>query len=302
MHLRPNLLRWLWLALLCSGLPVPDVNGVPLIAQAGLRATATPLSCYLYTGEQMDPDLGMYYLRARYYQPSNGRFWTLDSFEGPQNDPLSLHKYAYCRGDPVNRSDPSGYSDTISFGAAMSSFSGMVATVAFRAAPIANKITIILYESISGTTFVGGAGLLAGGKVAVTVVGGVTKFIDPLAKAHTEKIALAGFKEAGKYGVWPFKVLKKLVPSGSGLEKHHLVEKRFKDILQVSADDIPSIALTTEEHAKYTARWLAEIGRRNMDVPITTQTATVENVWHAAQEVYHDAPELLEFVKVFLGK
>ena len=215
-------------------------------AQPSQRVTPTQISRHLYTGEQMDPDLGMYYLRARYYQPSNGRFWTLDSFEGPQNDPLSLHKYAYCRGDPVNRSDPSGYSDTISFGAAMSSFSGMVATVAFRAAPIANKITIILYESISGTTFVGGAGLLAGGKVAVTVVGGVTKFIDPLAKAHTEKIALAGFKEAGKYGVWPFKVLKKLVPSGSGLEKHHLVEKRFKDILQVSADDIPSIALTTD--------------------------------------------------------
>ncbi len=28
----------------------------------------------LYRGEQYDPDLGLYYLRARYYNPLTGRF------------------------------------------------------------------------------------------------------------------------------------------------------------------------------------------------------------------------------------
>lgn len=44
------------------------------------------------TGEQWDAALGMYYLRARYCAPQLGRFWTTDSYEGSQSDPLSLHK------------------------------------------------------------------------------------------------------------------------------------------------------------------------------------------------------------------
>ena len=65
-------------------------------------------SLHLYTGEQMDPDLGMYYLRARYYQPQAGRFWNMDSFEGRIFNPLPLHKYLYCNGNPINERDPSG--------------------------------------------------------------------------------------------------------------------------------------------------------------------------------------------------
>jgi RHS repeat-associated protein len=46
--------------------------------------------------------------RARYYQPTTGRFWTGDTDEGEQDDPLSLHKYPYAEDDPVNHSDPLG--------------------------------------------------------------------------------------------------------------------------------------------------------------------------------------------------
>ena len=63
-----------------------------------------------------------------------------------------------------------------------------------------------------------------------------------------------------------------------------------------------SIVLTVEEHAKYTMRWLQQIGRRNMNVPINTKNAKLDDIWEAAQEVYHDAPELLEFIKTFLNK
>ena len=51
-----------------------------------------------------------------YLNPSSGRFWTMDSFEGNQSDPLSLHKYLYAHADPVNGIDPSGENtDAISF-------------------------------------------------------------------------------------------------------------------------------------------------------------------------------------------
>jgi len=63
---------------------------------------------YLFTGEQFDPDLNLYYLRARYHNPDTGRFWTQDSFEGNGADPASLHKYTYCANNPINAFDPSG--------------------------------------------------------------------------------------------------------------------------------------------------------------------------------------------------
>jgi hypothetical protein len=63
----------------------------------------------------------MYYLRARYYQPDTGRFWTMDTFEGNNEDPLSLHKYLYVKNHPVNETDPSGHDgDLISFSVASS--------------------------------------------------------------------------------------------------------------------------------------------------------------------------------------
>jgi hypothetical protein len=41
---------------------------------------------------------------------------TMDTSEGNNNDPLSLHKYLYCEGNPVNMVDPSGHDgDLITF-------------------------------------------------------------------------------------------------------------------------------------------------------------------------------------------
>ena len=73
---------------------------------------STP-NVYLYSGEQFDPDLNLYYNRARYLNVSTGRFWTMDSFEGDAESPLSLHKYLYAGNDAVNQSDPSGQDFTL---------------------------------------------------------------------------------------------------------------------------------------------------------------------------------------------
>src|SRR5690606_34350431 len=71
------------------------------------EGAGTPNS-YRYTGEQWDADLGHYYLRARYYEPNRGRFWTMDPFEGFMTDPQSLHKYLYAHANPAMFVDPSG--------------------------------------------------------------------------------------------------------------------------------------------------------------------------------------------------
>lgn len=67
----------------------------------------------LYRGEQYDSDLGLYYLRARYYNPLTGRFMSRDPENGHLLDPKSLHKYLYAHGDPVNGVDPAGRFDIV---------------------------------------------------------------------------------------------------------------------------------------------------------------------------------------------
>jgi len=62
----------------------------------------------LYTGEQYDSNLSQYYLRARYYNPANGRFNRMDPFAGNNQDPQSLHKYLYANCSPTMNVDPSG--------------------------------------------------------------------------------------------------------------------------------------------------------------------------------------------------
>ncbi|MBW7469843.1 Ig-like domain-containing protein [Marinobacter sp. F4218] len=65
---------------------------------------------YLYAGEQLDSGLEQYYLRARYYDQSVGRFTQMDTWMGHDSDPVTLHKYLYAGRNPINNIDPSGNS------------------------------------------------------------------------------------------------------------------------------------------------------------------------------------------------
>lgn len=73
-----------------------------------IASNEMPQTAYLYCGQQWDSDLGFYYNRARYLNPNTGRFWTMDTYDGDNEDPMSLHKYLYAADDPVNLDDPSG--------------------------------------------------------------------------------------------------------------------------------------------------------------------------------------------------
>ena len=64
---------------------------------------------FRYCGEYFDKETEEIYLRARYYQPAEGRFLTRDTYTGEEDDLLSLHLYAYCGYDGVNAWDSSGH-------------------------------------------------------------------------------------------------------------------------------------------------------------------------------------------------
>jgi len=59
---------------------------------------------YMFTGRRFDLETGLYYYRARYYDPDTGRFL--------QTDPIGygdgINWYNYCGNNPLNFTDPSG--------------------------------------------------------------------------------------------------------------------------------------------------------------------------------------------------
>jgi len=68
---------------------------------------------FLFNAQQFDGASGDYFLRARYYDQSNGRFISQDPFGGSDQDSVSLHRYLYAGNNPVNMVDPGGKEETL---------------------------------------------------------------------------------------------------------------------------------------------------------------------------------------------
>ena len=154
---------------------------------------------YLYRGEQYDSDLGLYYLRARYYNPATARFLSRDRLAGRAQSPMTLHKYLYTGGDPVNRIDPRGLEIE---GVALTTISSLQKTVAFGnfvscGANIGlTAATGSIFKSLQDDIDHPGGTTLGGLGVTSTAIGCITMFTIPetgsVTVSATDILGLAG--------------------------------------------------------------------------------------------------------------
>ena len=91
-----------------TGVPLAWSEASPYgaIRSAG-AAVGAPADPFGFTGQFQDSPTGLYYLRARQYDPSIGRFLSTDPQPGGMADPY-VSAYGYVSGNPIRWVDPSG--------------------------------------------------------------------------------------------------------------------------------------------------------------------------------------------------
>ncbi|MCP4527456.1 MAG: RHS repeat-associated core domain-containing protein [Aestuariibacter sp.] len=87
-------------------------------------------SALQYTGEHWDGDVGLLYLRARWYDPAIGRFLSEDPFPGFAALPQTQHAYVYVGNNPINLTDPSGQNPLLIGALAGAAIGGAIGAVA----------------------------------------------------------------------------------------------------------------------------------------------------------------------------
>ena len=238
------------------------------------RNVAVTYNPFRYRGYYYDTETGLYYLQSRYYNPEWGRFINADDYVNPNGDLLGFNMFAYCGNNPVNRNDDGGmFWDTI--------FD--VVSLAMSVAEVVSNPADpwawagLVGDAIDLIPFVSGVGEVTR---AIKTVDKITDAVDDV---HDAAKAVDNAGDA----IGTYKDLKKL-NKGSGLEVHHIVEKRFAPSISpnLKQNDMLSIALDHGQHGIFTNKWRQKLPYG--------KTYSKESIWSAAQEIYADYPSLLE--------
>jgi RHS repeat-associated protein len=158
-------------------------------------------------GEQYDPDLGLYYLRARFFNPQTGRFWSADSYEGGNQNPITLHKYLYGNADPIQNVDPAGTMSVVSVGATMALTSGIANSMITASAGLAIGNHIATKGAMPDGIFftLGGGGSIrgaTGGASAMILMDIQTRSVSLLASAEVGLAPVSYFNNFNRRGGW----------------------------------------------------------------------------------------------------
>ncbi|PJZ59502.1 hypothetical protein CH376_23385 [Leptospira adleri] len=103
---------------------------------------------YKYTGQEEDRETGLYYYKARYYDPEIGRFTQADSILDTKN-PNSMDLYMYTEGNPVNHTDPSGNSIGLGAIAAITFPMFSLPTIGAAAVGVAIMASVVIASALA---------------------------------------------------------------------------------------------------------------------------------------------------------
>ncbi|MDA7025189.1 DNRLRE domain-containing protein [Bacillus sp. CLL-7-23] len=98
-----------------------DTWGTPTKTEESSEVKGNP---YRYAGYRYDEETGLYYLIARYYEPENGVFLSLDPDPGSDGDALDQNGYTYANNNPVMKVDPDGHWFWLAVNAGFAAYDG----------------------------------------------------------------------------------------------------------------------------------------------------------------------------------
>ncbi len=184
-------------------------QAIGTVGTTGLESQA--LTSILYSGESFDSRIGQQYLRARWYQPTIGRFNRLDPFAGSNSNPYSFNKYGYTSGDPILRSDPTGEYEGLS---------GLLVSFAIGGGVTGGGVA---YFAGASPGEIAGAALLGS---AIGALAAVNPFLALRIAAGLSGTTIAGFVgQAYRQQVVPIAAAKK----ARGLEYAELAKNAYSD-------------------------------------------------------------------------
>lgn len=154
----------------------------------GSQVMGSPSSGPGYTGHVNDPDTGLIYMSARYYDSETGRFLSVDPlpwrnwqmgdermrkrFSDFLSNPMSMNVYSYVDDNPINKIDPTGLKGCKSGG---KSFQECTITITYDPASSRGKLVVTgKADGDKGPTVLLESSVVVGGDGHVTPVGTFT--------------------------------------------------------------------------------------------------------------------------------
>ena len=188
--------------------------------------------------------------------------------------------YHYGGNNPIKYTDPTGEAietawDLFSLGTGVTSFIDNVK------------------EGNIGGAFLDGVGIVV--DAAAVILPGIPGGVGTLIKGTKATEIIQSTEKVNDVGIKAYSTLKKEI-KGTGLQAHHLIEKRFANQLNLDYKKMNAIALTKEEHQKFTNAW-----RKLIPYGTGTKSADIEKILKSAEMIYKDYPELLQAIQKELG-
>ena len=196
---------------------------------------------FRYRGYRYDGETGLYYLQSRYYDPETCRFINADNYGSTGQGLTGCNMFAYCNNNPVCQVDEYGDAArplTMLVNDGGSASSGKKKPHYPDKPPAGRDLHAPTQDALAS-------------KDTESTAESEEVFIMPVAAigANGSLIGMTGnYNELRK------------IAAGTGLEVHHLIEKRFwvvpgmREIFS-STGVMPSVILTHEQHTVYTQLW-----------------------------------------------